>query len=132
LGLACPQNRGRVGNIAVEVRIVTGDVPEADWKIFRKIRQAALERFCRRVLKQLEGICADESRSPLDRVGIARAEFAEADTKLAQAFDNPRRSQMLWQLAQMHGERLVEPSELEQFSKPTRDRVFVLTDRNPE
>lgn len=111
---------------------MTRDVLEADWRTFRKIRQAALERFCRRVLDRLQRACSDESHSSLDRYGMARAEFEEADKKLAQAFDNPRRSQMLWQLAQMYGEGLVEPSELKQLSQSTRDRVFVLMDRNPQ
>ena len=31
------------------------EIPESDWKIFRAIRERALERFCRQVLEDVRG-----------------------------------------------------------------------------
>ena len=29
------------------------DIKESDWKVFRKLREVALERYCERVLKEV-------------------------------------------------------------------------------
>jgi hypothetical protein len=42
------------------------------------------------------------------------------DKELAHAFDDPRRSRMIGQLAAIHSHRLLEPRELERFTEPTR------------
>jgi len=39
------------------------DVPESDWKRFRELRELALERFCRRVLAELEPFMRDTART---------------------------------------------------------------------
>jgi hypothetical protein len=33
------------------------DFPESDWKVFRELREVALDRFCRRVLEEIEPLC---------------------------------------------------------------------------
>ena len=50
-------------------RIHMTEIPESDWMIFRQLRERALERFCRRVLEEIEGISADESQSYHSRYG---------------------------------------------------------------
>jgi hypothetical protein len=44
------------------------DIKESDWKVFRKLRELALERFCQRVL--------EEVRVLLDK-GIGSHELSE-------------------------------------------------------
>jgi hypothetical protein len=39
------------------------EVPEADWKVFRELRELAVECFCSRVLKDLELVLRDTSRN---------------------------------------------------------------------
>jgi hypothetical protein len=45
----------------------TRDFPESDWKTFRELREVALQRFCQRVLDQVEPLCRDASQSPYER-----------------------------------------------------------------
>jgi len=41
--------------------------PESDWKTFRELQQLALERFCKRVLEEVESILKDGSRTHHER-----------------------------------------------------------------
>lgn len=97
--------------------------PESDWKAFRELRELALQRFCKRTLDELEPIRLDESRSYheryLDIVHLLRGE----DSRLAQAFDDPRRSRMIAQLAAIHAYGLLEPAELARFTSETRSAI---------
>ncbi len=98
-------------------------VPEADWKVFRKLREAALERFCARILDEVDSVRRDDSRSHHERYGAIFSLLRERDRELAQAFDDPRRSQMIWQLATMAALDLLSPDELARFSPETRSVV---------
>ena len=51
------------------------------------------------------------------------AERADEIGTLAQAFNDPRRSRMLWQLAAIHAYSLVEPDELARFTPETREAI---------
>lgn len=46
--------------------------------------------------------------------------------ELARAFDDPRRSLMLWQLAAIPAHGLLKPDEFARFTPRTRERVQVL------
>jgi hypothetical protein len=86
--------------------------PEPDWRAFRELREVALERFCKRTLDDLESFRVDESRSHHER-----------DAELAQAFNDPRRSRMIPQLAAIHAYGLLEPEELARFTSETRSTI---------
>lgn len=90
----------------------TGDFPESDWKIFRALREVALERFCNRVLAEVEALCRDPSRSHHKRYLDLCRLLRERDKELAYSFDDPRRSAMILQLAAIHASGLLEPDEL--------------------
>ena len=70
-------------------------VPESDWKIFRELKEVALERFCRRVLEELETVRLDDSRSYHERYLAVFLLLQNRDEELAQAFNDPRRSRMI-------------------------------------
>ncbi len=99
------------------------DFPESDWKVFRELREVTLDRFCRRVLDEIEPLRLDPSRSHHERYLDVFAFLRERDEELAFAFNDPRRSQMIVQLAAMHAYGLVEPNELGRFTPGTRARV---------
>lgn len=43
-------------------------VVEADWKIFRELRARALERFCERVLSEIEQMRLDATKSTMNAI----------------------------------------------------------------
>jgi hypothetical protein len=105
---------------------VAHDLLEADWKIFRELREVALERFCSRVLDELESLRLDASRSHHERYLTVYRLLQDRDQELAHAFNDPRRSQMIVQLVAIHAYGLLEPDEFSRFTPQTRDTIELL------
>jgi hypothetical protein len=101
-------------------------IKESDWKILRKLHRIALERFCERVLEEIDRIKSDSTKSfhekYLDIYDVTR----RRDKEMARIFDNLRRSVAFEQLALMKGYGLLTEEELSQFSQETRNLVEVL------
>jgi hypothetical protein len=102
------------------------ELSESDWKTFRDLRQVALERFCKRVLDQVPRFSVDSERTYHERYLELFRWLGERNDELAQAFNDPRRSQLLWQLAAIYAHGLLEPDEFARFTPQTRERVHVL------
>lgn len=98
-------------------------LPESDWRLFREVSRVALDRFCARVLAEVAAASTATERSNHDRY-LEVAEILEArDRELAAAFDDPRRSRMIEQLARQVALGLVTGDELARFTPATRDAV---------
>ena len=97
--------------------------PESDWKAFRELRVVALQRFCERVLTDSTQIASDLASTPHERFLKLFAQVNDQNDELARAFDDPRRSSMLHQLAVICSHNLLEPAELARFSDATRETV---------
>ena len=97
--------------------------PESDWKIFRELRELALDRFCKRILDELERLRLDTSRSHHERYLDVFRLLQDRDDEVAHAFNDPRRSRMLIQLAAIHAYDLLEPDEFARFTPETRDTI---------
>lgn len=102
------------------------EFPESDWKVFSRLRPVALERFCKRVLDEVSRFPRDSERSYHERYLELFRWLGERDDELGRAFDNPRRSQMLWQLAAIYSYGLLEPDEFGRFTSHTRERIQTL------
>jgi hypothetical protein len=100
-----------------------GRIDESDWKIFKPVRERALERFCERVLIEAERIRADVSKSQHERYVATYQLLKERDKELELAFDHLRRSTALVQLANFRSLGLVTDDEYMRFSAPTREIV---------
>jgi peptide subunit release factor 1 (eRF1) len=101
-------------------------VPEADWKLFRRLREAALEEFCRRVLDETERFRQTDGRSHHERYLALYRWLHDRDRELEQAFADPRRSQMVIQLATIARLGFVSEEDLAGFSQSTQDGVAVI------
>ncbi|HEY0151003.1 MAG TPA: hypothetical protein VGB92_03335 [Longimicrobium sp.] len=102
------------------------DIPESDWKLFRTVREAALDRYCARVLEESAAILADERETNHERYIRLFRLLAKRDRTLADTFNNPRRSVARIQLAQMDALGLVTDIELARFSSDTRESVRLI------
>jgi hypothetical protein len=100
--------------------------PESDWKVFRELREVALERFCKSVLDRTEAFRQDIRLSHHERYLALFRWLGERNQELALAFDNPGRSRMLSQLVAMRALDLLEREELMRFTRETRERVETL------
>ena len=105
---------------------MSADLPEADWKAFRRLREVALERLCERILGELTHILSEAGKTAHARYLAAFELIQDRDDQIARAFNNPRRSVAISQLAMMLSLDLVRQDELQSFTPRTRSVVEIL------
>lgn len=103
------------------------NLPESDWKAFRKVRDVALARFCERVLGEIATIASNEATSHHDRYLKIYRLIDDRDEELARAFNDPRRSRAILQLAAINSYGLLSEEELQSFTPETRETVEFLS-----
>ena len=99
---------------------MTNSINESDWKLFRQLRSVALERFCQRVLAEIEQLAADDTQSSHDRYLAIYKLMMRRDKELAAAFNDLRRSTALFQLVQIQSHDLLTEEEMGRFGPETR------------
>ena len=102
------------------------DIKESDWRIFRELHTVALERFCQRVLEQVDRLNADSAKTNHQRYLAIYRYTRECDKDLAFAFNDKRRSTAKLQLARIQFHDLLTAEEFSQFSEEMRAAVEVL------
>ena len=103
--------------------------PESDWKLFRKLREVALERLCEQILNEASSFSSGDAGTAHERYLKLYSHVEDRNSDVARAFDNPRRSSMLIQLATMCSLDLLRPEELDRFSVETRETAESLGKR---
>jgi hypothetical protein len=96
---------------------------EADWKVFRQLREIALQRFCQRVLDDVEAIACDARKSCHERYLAIYRLMQDRDRELAVAFNNPRRSTAWIQFGAIHRHRLLTDEELGRLRPELREAL---------
>jgi len=105
-------------------------INEPDWKIFKPLRELALERYCERALAEVARIGADGAKSHHQRYVETYRLLEERDKELGRVFDYLRRSTALAQVAAFRALALITDEEFTRFSQETRDIVdFILKPR---
>jgi hypothetical protein len=80
------------------------EINEPDWKVLRRVHPLALERFCERVLAEIDRVWRDGAKSHhAGYLQIFRI-IKQSDREIARLFDNPRRSHALMMLAQIRSQ----------------------------
>jgi hypothetical protein len=102
------------------------EIKESDWKLFRRFHKIALERFCERVLKEVQAAAAEHADGYHDSYLKVFALIRDRDRTIASAFNDPRRSNALILLASIKHEGLLTAAELDQFSPEARQAIDVI------
>jgi len=102
------------------------DLPECDWKHLRMVAQAALDRFCTRVLDESRAIIADDAASAHDRYLQLFRLIEKRDRGMAAAFNDMRRSTAFERLAAMIQLGVITDEDLSGFTPNTREIVRFL------
>jgi hypothetical protein len=92
----------------------------------RQLHPVALERFCQRALGEIEQVAADSAKNYHQRFLDLYSLIHDSNKELGRAFDNPRRSTAVIQLAAIKGNDLLTNDEFSRFSMETRDAVETL------
>jgi hypothetical protein len=103
-------------------------LPESDWRHFKSVHDAALERFSRRAIQECADILCDEGRSAHDRFLDLHYRVRERDRQIEVTFGEWRRSEAIRQLLAMYRLGLITDGELGGFTRDTRDAIEGLID----
>ena len=98
-------------------------ISESDWKVFRELQTIALDRFCLRVLSEIESVSATSGKTAHERYLDVYKLIQQRDEELALAFNDARRSVAWQQLAAIQRHNLLTDEEMSRFSPETREIV---------
>ena len=101
------------------------EIKEPDWKVLRRVHPLALERFCERVLAEIDRVSHDGATSHARYLQIFRI-LQQGDREMARLFDNPRRSYALTMLAEIRSQGLRTEDEFSSLSPETRGAMQML------
>ncbi len=99
------------------------NIPESDWRHFKRVHQLLLERFCQRTLDELAAVLRAGEGTAHERYCRAYALLEKRDKALARAFDDFRRSTAVMQLVIMRTMGLLGDEELKVFTERTQQAV---------
>ena len=107
------------------------EISEPDWRVLRRLHPLALERFCERVLAEIDRVSRDGAPSHHARYLQIFRILQQRDREMARLFDNPRRSHALtmlaWILAGIFNPQ-INLREHRYFGSPLKDRARFLFD----
>ena len=103
------------------------DLPEADWKACRKLQAVALERFCERIINEVGTIASNNSTSYHTRYLDLFKLIERRDDEIARAFNDPKRSNIVLQLAAIVSHGLLTQVELQSLTPKIRETVESLS-----
>lgn len=104
---------------------MNGQIRESDWKYWRKLSQVALERFCDETLKEAVRF-SKGGETAHSRYRDLFQYLRRQDRKVADVFDDQRRSNAFIQIAIAVKERIILRDELEGFSEETKARILLM------
>jgi hypothetical protein len=101
-------------------------IQEADWKVLRRLRPLALERFCERVLAEIESVRHENAQSSHQRYLNIFQIIERRDREMGRIFDDPKRSNALTMLTQMRSNELLTEDEFSSMTLETRGAITLL------
>jgi hypothetical protein len=102
---------------------VSGTIAEADWKVLRRVHPLALERYCERVLAEIERVTHNSGQSTHQRYLDIFQIVEQRDREMASIFNDPKRSNALTMLARIRSVGLLTEDEFSSLSPKTRSAI---------
>ena len=94
---------------------------ESDWKIFKQIKQKAIETFCRQALDEFEDVITNSSEHVHDRYLRLYELVHNRDKQIQLLFDDHSRSKAPLQLLALRNQGLVDEELLGKLSEEFRE-----------
>lgn len=105
---------------------MTTEIKESDWKLLRRVHPLAVERFCERVLGEIDRVVGDTARSRHERYLQIYKLMQHRDLEMARLFNDPKRSKALTMIANIRAEGLMTDEEFSSLSDETRQAIDML------
>ncbi len=96
---------------------------EADWKVFKKIKERALEKYCLECIAEYTAIMNRSDLSPHERYLLNYKTVQERDETLARIFNGLSRSRAFMQLVSIRMNDLADDDLVSQLSEEYRART---------
>lgn len=103
-------------------------IKESDWKKFKHLQPLALQRYCDRMMKEVDAIIQDSDNDSYDRYCKMYKTVRDGDKKMARMFDGFSRSKALTQLAMYVDDGLLDDEEIAELSGETKEQIYSLVD----
>ena len=100
-----------------------GDLPDSDWKVVRKLHDLALERFCQRVLADVDRINGVTTIKAHARYLEIFKLIEEQDKEIEWIFNDLTRFNAMEHLFAMRSRGLLSEDEFALLSQETQDQV---------
>ena len=98
-------------------------IRESDWKLLRRLQPIALDRFCQRVLSDVQATCSDAAATAHERYSQLFRLIHDQDKKMAEIFDDMRRSTALYTVTLMRTSGLITDEDFAEFSEELRETI---------
>ena len=99
-------------------------ISESDWKKFKKIKEAALERFCGTILNDVsEGLVSKDNPTNHGKYLYLYKLIQNYDKQIALLFDDHSRSKAIIQLIMLRREGLVTEAEIQGLSNEFKEQT---------
>lgn len=92
------------------------DIKESDWKLLRQLKPVALDRYCGRILSEVEGVSSDHGMPLHERYLKVYRLVQDRDDELARMFNNLKRSNAMSKLFLLRQADLLTDDEWDGFS----------------
>lgn len=100
------------------------EFPESDWKTLSRLKPLALDRLCQRILMTSEDIIVRVKEGGYHSAYLELFKHVQTnDKRLSNCFDDWKRSQAFFILANWRKEKLLSDEEFSAFSEETRKVV---------
>lgn len=90
---------------------------ESDWKIFKEIKENAIQGFCKISLSEFEQVIKDKNETAQDAYTLLYRLVINRDKQMALLFDDHSRSKAHIQLLAIRGEGLADKALLSKLSE---------------
>lgn len=96
---------------------------ESDWKIFKQIKEKAIEQYCSMCLAEFREVIDDESKHVHDRYLLNYKMVDNRNRQMSLLFDGHSRSKAWLQLLAIRGEGLADEDLLSKLTDEFRDKT---------
>ncbi|MBN2031084.1 hypothetical protein JW824_12700 [bacterium] len=102
------------------------DILEKDWKKLRAMKEELLQVACGRILDKVTKLLENREQGNHQTYLMLWKLMKKEDKKIANMFDNLKRSTAILKLAAWYDYKLIDKITLDQFSKETRKSVELI------
>jgi hypothetical protein len=102
------------------------EIKESDWRLFRRLHSVALERFCQRVIEEINQATSNCTGDHQNRYLEVFNLIMDRNEQMARAFDGLRRSNAFILLTNIMESGSLTNEEISEFSPETREAVAAI------